>query len=68
MPDEDDKEKLADEFPDYFLGKTQKIRGQSDHHDKYLPPNKDVSRMSSFKPVSKEEVSKLVKLMATDSC
>ena len=58
-----DKEKLADEFADYFLGKIQKIRDQPDHYDKYSPLNKDIPRMSSFKPVSKEEVSKLVKAM-----
>ena len=68
MPDEDDKDKLADEFADYFLGKIQKIRDQLDHYDKYSPLNKDLPRMSSFKPVSKEEVSKLVKAMATKSC
>ena len=29
-----DKEKLDDEFADYFLGKIQKIRDQLDHYDK----------------------------------
>ena len=58
MTDGDDKEKLASEFADYFLGKIQKIRNHFDHSDKYSPPNKDVCRMSSFKPVSKEEMSK----------
>ena len=68
MPDENDKEKLADEFADYFLRKIQKLRDQLDHCDKFSPPNKDIPRMSSFKPVSKEEVSKLVKAVATKSC
>ena len=68
MPDEDHREKLVDEFADYFLGKIQKIRDQLDHYEKYSPQNKDVPRMSSFKPVSKDEVSKLVKAVATKSC
>ena len=68
MLDKDGKEKLADGLVDYFLGKIQKIRDQLDHYDKCSPLNKDIPRMSSFKPVSKEEVSKLVKALATKLC
>ena len=42
LPPNNNKNKLADDFANYFLGKIQKIRDQLDQYDKYIPWHKEI--------------------------
>ena len=63
MPPNNDKNKLADDFANYFIGKIQKIRDQLDQYDKYIPWHKEIPTLSQFNPVTTEEVTRLVKFV-----
>ena len=41
LPTMDDKNKLANDFANYFIGHIQKIRDQLDQYDKYAPSQKE---------------------------
>ena len=68
MPPNNDKNKLADDFANYFIGKIQKIRDQLDQYDKYTPWHKEIPALSQFNPVTTEEVARLISSLATKSC
>ena len=68
LPPNNDKNKLADDFANYFIGKIQKIRHQLDQYDKYIPRHKEIPTLSQFNPVTTEEVARLISSMATKSC
>ena len=68
MQPSDDKNKLADQFANYFIGKIQKIRDQLDPYDKYMTWHKETPTLSQFDPMTTEEVARLVSSMATESC
>ena len=59
LPPSDDKNKLADEFANYFIEKIQKIREQLNSYDKYMPWHKEIPSLSQFDPMTS---------MATKSC
>ena len=68
MPPSDDKNKLADEFANYFIEKIQKIREQLDSYDKYMQWHKDIPSLSQFDPMTSEEVTRIISSIATKSC
>ena len=68
LPPSDYKNKLADEFANYFIEKTPKIREQLDSYDKYMPWHKEIPTLSQFDPMTTEEVTRLKSSMATKSC
>ena len=67
LPPNNDKNKLADAFANYFIGKIQKIRDQLDQYGKYIPWHKEIPTLSQFNPVT-IEVARLISSMATKSC
>ena len=68
LPPSDDKNKLANEFANYFIEKIQQIREQLDSYDKYMPWHKDIPSLSQFDPMTSEEVTRIISSMATKSC
>ena len=60
LPPSGDKNKLADEFANYFIEKIQKIREQLDSYDKYMPWHKEIPSLSQFDPMTSEEVTRII--------
>ena len=48
LPPNDDKDKLVDDFANYFIGKIQKIKDQLDQYDKYTPWYNKIPTLSQF--------------------
>ena len=68
LPPSDDKDKLADDFANYFTGKIQKIRDQLDQYDKYKPWHKEIPTLSQSEPMTTEEVARMISSMAIKLC
>ena len=68
LPPSNDKNRLADEFANYFIDKIQKIRDQLDQYGKYILWHKEIPILSQFNPLTREEVAKLISSMAIKSC
>ena len=67
------KEKLPDEFADYFLNKIEKIINIFEGNDKYSPPIRSCTKLLNFKPLTEEQVLDLINQMhyttfAMDPC
>ena len=68
IPPNNDKNKLADDFANYFIGKIQKIRDQMDQYDKYTLLHKEIPTLSQFEPMTTKEFARPTSSMATKSC
>ena len=68
LPETLDDELLANEFAEFFIGKIQKIRNDLDDLPLYEPSESAVPTFSSFKPMSSEEVLKVITSMPSKSC
>ena len=67
MPEKKDGE-LAEEFAGFFLGKIQKIRDSLANHPKFNPTRSEVKQISCFTQMSEEDITQIIKSMATKSC
>ena len=69
LPEHNDSEQLANEFADFFMEKIRKIQNSLDAHPIFNPhgPAK-ASFFDSFKPVSIDDIVRLVRSMSTKSC
>ena len=61
-------EDLAEEFADFFLNKIKTIREQFGSIPMYDPTECSVPRLRKFRPLTKEQVLKLIGSMKTKSC
>ena len=54
------KERLPDEFANYFLNKIEKFMDISDGNIKYSPPIRPCTKLLNFKPLTEEQVLNLI--------
>ena len=59
------KEKLPDEFVDYFPNKIEKIMGIIERNDKYSPPIRPCTKLLNFEPLTEEQILNLINLDAS---
>ena len=64
----ENEEYLANEFADYFIGKTEKIRQELDTNSKYTPSNDKIPIPLEFTEVTQNEVQKIIMNLATKNC
>ena len=68
LPESENKEKLSNEFTEYFLEKVQIIRSELDQHPKYQPDKCNVPKLTKFCPMSDKEILKIMNEMPTKYC
>ena len=68
LPEPNDSEQLANEFADFFMEKIKKIRNSLDAHPIFNPHGPAKASFDSFKPVSIDDIVRLVRSMPTKSC
>ncbi len=72
LPDHDNLQQLADEFGEFFIKKIQDIRTEIDSHPCTFQASAEHSTptkvLSSFKPLSEQEVRKLIFQSKSTSC
>lgn len=69
LPDSESKDKLADEFADFFIGKIEKIRKALDEFSLHqVNENYSGTPLIEFKKFSEKEVRQLMGSMQTKSC
>ena len=62
------KERLPDEFANYFLNKIEKIMGIFDGNVKFSPPIRPCTKLLNFKPLIEEQVLNLINQMHYTTC
>ena len=62
------KERLPDEFANYFLNKIEKIMDICDGNVKYSPPIRPCTKLLNFKPLTEEQVLNLINQMHFTTC
>ena len=62
------KERLPDEFANYFLNKIEKIMDIFDGNVKYSPPIRPCTKLLNFKPLREEQVLNLINQMHYTTC
>ena len=68
LPEHNDSEQLANEFADFFMEKIRKIRNSLDTYPIFNPHGPVKASFDSFKPVSIDDIVRLVRSMPTKSC
>ena len=68
MPPGKTDQVLADEFADYFLTKIKKIRDDLAECVAYSPTHVDIEPLNQFKPLSVDNVVKIIRSMPSKSC
>ena len=68
MPPGKTDQLLADEFADYFLTKIKKIRDDLAECVAYSPTHADIEPLNQFKPLSVDNVVKIIRSMPSKSC
>ena len=68
LPEHDDSQQLANEFADFFMEKIRKIQDSLDTHPIFNPHGPAKTNFDSFKPVSIDDIVRLVRSMPTKSC
>lgn len=68
LPEAINDQALADSFADYFLQKIVDIREHLKDYAKYCPSGECDGNLSHFKPVSEEDVRKIIASVASKSC
>ena len=62
------KERLPDEFANYFLNKIEKIMDIFEGNDKYSQPIRPCTKLLNFKPLTEEQVLNLINQMHYTTC
>ena len=68
LPTHDSVSDLAEAFADYFADKIKAIRNGMCHDIKTVEEHLILSVLSSFKPATEDEVSKIIRNIASKSC
>ena len=68
FPDSESDEMLANEFADFFMEKIKRIRDSLEVHPKYNPQATAKAFQCTFEWVTKKEVTKCIREMASKSC
>ena len=68
MPQERSDQELAEEFADYFIHKITNIRDSLRSIPKYVPTGQVTCELNQFKPVSEDQVKKIIFSLPTKSC
>ena len=68
LPECDSKEKLANQFAEFFIAKIQTIRDKLDDLPVYDHKDSSPPKLSKLKPLTDEEVRQIVKAMPSKSC
>ena len=67
-PDFSSCKDLANKFADFFIGKIEKIRSQFHQARSYTPPSRKCKNMTQFRPMSEEEILKILNNMKKTTC
>ena len=62
------KEKLPDEFANYFLNKIEKIMDVFEGNDKYSPPIRPCTKLQKFKPLTEQQALNVINQMHYTTC
>ena len=62
------KERLPDEFADYFLNKIEKMMDFFEGNHKYSPPIRLCTKLLNFKPLKEDQVLNLINQMHYTTC
>lgn len=69
LPKCNSDQQLAENFAEFFISKIQNIRKNLENLSKFkTTPNKEITFMTRFQPVSEQEVTKVISKMKTKSC
>ena len=68
LPEHNDSEQVANEFADFFMEKIRKIGNSLDTHPIFNSHGPVKASFDSFKPVSIDDIFRLVRSMPTKSC
>ena len=69
LPDGKSSQDLANQFAEYFINKIQRIRNNLNSYDRYhMDEMVHAQTLGEFKPLSEDEVSKVIMSMASKSC
>ena len=68
MPPGKSDKVFADEFADFFMNKIKKIRDNLRDCQTYSPTPIEVKPLSAFRPMTEEEVVKIIRSIPTKSC
>ena len=68
LPDCSSYEDLANKFADFFIEKIEKIRSQFQQSRPYTPPSWKCKNMTQFRPMSEEEILKILNNMKKTTC
>ena len=68
LPEHNNSEQLANEFADFFMEKIRKIQSSLDTYPIFNPHGPAKASFDSFKPVSSDDIVRLVRSMPTKSC
>ena len=68
LPECDSKEKLANQFTEFFIAKIQTIRDKLNDLPVYDHKDSSLLKLSSLEPLTDEEVRQIVKAMPSKSC
>ncbi|KAJ8043663.1 hypothetical protein HOLleu_10860 [Holothuria leucospilota] len=68
MPESENNVSLANEFAQYFIAKIQAIRDDLKDWPLFDPPIRDCTELSAFRPLSENEVRKLIQQAKPTFC
>ena len=68
LPECDSDEELVESFASFFLDKIKKIHDNLDTHPLFLPDKRNIPGLTEFKPMSDEEILKVINEMPNKHC
>ena len=68
MPEGKTDQELADEFSEYFMCKIKTIRDSLQSIPKFEPSQPVSCRLSQFKPISEDQIKKIISSLSSKSC
>ena len=68
LPECDSKEKLANQFAEFFIAKIQTIRDKLDNLPVYDHKDSSPPKLSNLEPLTDEKVGQIIKTMPSKSC
>ena len=68
LPPSNSNEDLSEDFANFFLNKTQKIRDELEHIEKYQPKGRIVKSLENYEPLSIEDVLRIINRSKATTC